>query len=410
MQAGSKMAPLHSILLLVRGSALHNEIRSGIVVKPVCFNQDVKALVPNKSIFPKYLALYILGMKEELLKLVSSAGNSAGVLDTELVQKFRFLKPSYKEQTAIAHALSDVNLLLSELEKLIAKKQAIKTATMQQLLTGKTRLPQFAYVNLDESTEGELENKATHQTSSQTIDTTTCQGKKKGTKPSELGEIPEDWGVVEINEVISDLRGGAPFRPSDFVKSGVKVLPKGGVTWGGILKIKDKDQQFCNNAWAQKYFKNTVDKRYTIVVLRDLVPSGPSIGLMVKITSQQKYVLAQGVYGFLAQDSETAEFLIQYSNTIAYRKAANEIMVGSTQVHITNGAFKSLRVPFPPKKERAAIATILSDMDEEMQALIKRLTKTRQIKQCMMQELLTGKTRLPFDKVDKPNRKEREHG
>ena len=73
-------------------------------------------------------------------------------------------------------------------------------------------------------------------------------------------------------------------------------------------------------------------------------------------------------------------------------------MVGSTQVHITNGAFKSLKIPFPPKTERGLIATILSDMDNEIQTLEQRLSKTRQIKQGMMQELLTGKTRLPFDK------------
>ena len=144
--AGSKMAPVDSTLLLVRGSALHNEIRAGLVALPVAFNQDVKALVPNPTVLPKYLTYYILGCKEELLKLVSSAGNSAGVLDTELVQSFKFLKPPppLPEQCAIATALSDVDALLAAQNKLIAKKRDIKQATMQQLLTGKTRLPGFS--------------------------------------------------------------------------------------------------------------------------------------------------------------------------------------------------------------------------------------------------------------------------
>ncbi len=55
-------------------------------------------------------------------------------------------------------------------------------------------------------------------------------------------------------------------------------------------------------------------------------------------------------------------------------------------------------IPCPPSKaEQTAIATILSDMDEEIQALERRLNKTRQIKQGMMQALLTGKTRLPLE-------------
>ena len=84
VSVGSKMAPLNSTLLLVRGSALHNEIRAGRVVKDVAFNQDVKALVPCASLYPKFLTFYILGNSENLLKLVSSAGNSAGVLEALL--------------------------------------------------------------------------------------------------------------------------------------------------------------------------------------------------------------------------------------------------------------------------------------------------------------------------------------
>lgn len=138
------MAPIDSTLLLVRGSALHNEIRAGLVVSPVAFNQDVKALIPNATVEPKFLAYYILASSTDLLKLVSSAGNSAGVLDTELVQNFKFLKPPLPEQRAIAAALSDVDALLAKLDQLITKKRDLKQAAMQQLLIGQTRLPGFS--------------------------------------------------------------------------------------------------------------------------------------------------------------------------------------------------------------------------------------------------------------------------
>ena len=140
---GSKMAPVGATLLLVRGSALHNEIRAGLVVAPVCFNQDVKALVPNPRIVPKFLTYSLLGRTQDLLRLVSTAGNSAGVLDTKLVKSLKIFLPPHCEQRVIAEVLSDVDGLLGAQESLISKKRAIKQATIQQLLTGKTRLPGF---------------------------------------------------------------------------------------------------------------------------------------------------------------------------------------------------------------------------------------------------------------------------
>ena len=138
--AGSKMAPVGSSLLLVRGSALHNEILCGLVTKPVCFNQDVKALVPRPQVVPRFLTLLIKGIAEEFLKLVSSAGNTAGVLDTKLLKAFAINLPSIHEQTAIAEVLTEMDAELAALEQRREKTRALKQAMMQELLTGRTRL------------------------------------------------------------------------------------------------------------------------------------------------------------------------------------------------------------------------------------------------------------------------------
>ena len=138
--AGSKMAPVGSSLLLVRGSALHNEILCGLVTQPVCFNQDVKALVPRSQVVPKFLTLFIRGTAEEFLKLVSSAGNTAGVLDTKLLKAFAINLPPLPEQTAIAEVLTEMDAELAVLEQRGEKTRALKQAMMQELLTGRTRL------------------------------------------------------------------------------------------------------------------------------------------------------------------------------------------------------------------------------------------------------------------------------
>lgn len=263
---------------------------------------------------------------------------------------FQLIYPlKLQEQTAIATALSDIDALIGELDKLIAKKQGIKQATMQQLLTGKKRLSGFS------------------------------------------GE----WEVKKIGELVFDFRGGAPLAPSDFVNIGHLVLPKGAVTKGGFLRVEQEKIQYCSHKYAESHKNNVVDKNYTIVVLRDLVPSGPTIGLMVKFINDNTYVLAQGVYGFRVDETKAnPDFLIQLSNSKEYRQVMQNTMVGSTQVHITNGAFKNVEIYLPSIKEQTAIANILSDMDAEISQLEGRRAKMGELKQGMMQELLTGRIRL----------------
>jgi len=221
-------------------------------------------------------------------------------------------------------------------------------------------------------------------------------GLRAGYKQTEVGVIPEDWGVLPISTLTTEFRGGAPLKPSDFTTLGIKVLPKGGVGRTGVLRIADKDIQYCSRDYANAHPRNQVDKAYTIVVLRDLVPSGPSIGLMVEIGTDEQFVLAQGVYGFKV-DSEKADahYLIQLSNTRWYRNLANGIMVGSTQVHITNTAFKKAELPVPPLPEQRAIAAALGDVDALLDGLDRLIAKKQGLKVAAMQQLLTGKTRLP---------------
>jgi len=138
--SGSKMAPVGATLLLVRGSALHNEILAGLVTAPVCFNQDVKALIPDKSVLPKFLTYSLLGREAELLSFVSSAGNTAGVLDTKRIQALPVWIPGIEEQAAIATTLSNMDAEITALEARRNKTRALKQAMMQELLTGRTRL------------------------------------------------------------------------------------------------------------------------------------------------------------------------------------------------------------------------------------------------------------------------------
>lgn len=219
---------------------------------------------------------------------------------------------------------------------------------------------------------------------------------RPGYKLTEIGVIPEDWDVSTIGQVVNDFRGGASLKPSEFSSTGVRVLPKGGIGYGGLLQVAEDEWQFCSQLYANKHINNQVDSSYTVIVLRDLVPSGPSIGLAVRISDSNSYVLAQGVYGFKVSPQKLEQgYIVQLSNTSLYRKLMNSIMVGSTQVHITNTAYKLAPIPLPPLPEQRAIAVALSDMDALIRGLDQLIVKKRDIKQAAMQQLLTGKQRLP---------------
>ncbi len=212
---------------------------------------------------------------------------------------------------------------------------------------------------------------------------------KEGYKKTELGWIPVEWEVKQLGEFVENLKGGAPLRPSDFTDNGFKVLPKKGVVAGGILNIDKNYQTFCSIEYASDNSNNIVDKEYLITTLRDLVPTGPSIGYIVKIISDEKFILAQGVYGLKTTENINNDYLIQFSNTKQYRKIMQTIMVGSTQVHIRNTDFLNVKLPLPPLPEQQKIASILTTVDDKISSIEAQIQQTEQLKKGLMAKLLT---------------------
>lgn len=264
-----------------------------------------------------------------------TAKSSVDSVRREMIADMLMVMPPKAEQTAIANALSDVDALISELEKLIAKKQAIKTATMQQLLTGRTRLPQFALRE---------------------------DGTPKRTKPSELGEIPEDWEVSKIGDF-------APLQRGFDLPSSIRVDGKYPVVYSnGIVNTHCHFQVKGPGVVTGR--SGTLGKVH--YVEDDYWPHNTSLW----------------VTKFNGTDPKFIYFVFTY---IGFERFAS----GSGVPTLNRNDAHSYKVVIPSiEAEQTAIATILSDMDAEIQALEQRLGKTRQIKQGMMQELLTGKTRL----------------
>lgn len=288
---------------------------------------------------------YILSFPVIAKKIKDSAtgtSNSMKNISKSSLLSVNFPSPPYEEQTAIANALSDVDTLLTELENLIAKKQALKTGTMQQLLTGKTRLPQFATY-----TEGEK------------------KGQSKGTKPSDLGEIPEDWDVKAFGRVMR-IRHGKDQKLIQVNDGQYPIFGTGGEMGTTNTFIYDKPSVLIGRKGSinkPRYIDTpfwTVDTLFYSEVNKE---------------ASAKFIY----YKFCMID------------WMQYNEASGVPSLNASTI-------ESVLASFPEFKEQTVIASILSDFDEEIQTLEQRLAKTRHIKQGMMQELLTGRTRLPFDK------------
>lgn len=322
----------------------------------------------KKRLNPFYLSFHMSSEsgKKEILRL--QVGGGKGNLNTGELKQYLLSHPKkLTEQTAIATALSDVDALICELEKLIAKKQAIKTATMQQLLTGKTRLPQFALRD---------------------------DGTRKGYKQSELGAIPEDWDVKTYGEVFTFLSTSTNSRDDLSSDGDLGYIHYGDIhtKWNNRL---DLDKQNL-----PKISRNLVSSALILdgdLIMADASEDYQGIGKSVEIFNIRNKKIVAGLHTFLLRDKNKilADGFRGYLHAISTVKAAFDRLATGLKVYgISKNNLTTIFLPVPSIEEQTAIAKILVDMDSEIQALEQRLVKTRQIKQGMMQELLTGKTRL----------------
>lgn len=330
------------------------------VVPPELENSNCHALIINRfknKLNPTYFSYYFNSIQGRARLKEIEVGTTMKHINVGSLLSFIVPVPPKPEQTAIATALSDVDNLIQSLEKLIAKKEAIKTGTMQQLLTGKTRLPEFA---------------------------TRDDGSPKGLKQTELGRIPEDWEVSTLGDIANFLKGsGLP--KSDLVDDGQYKCIHYGQLFTLYEELISKVKSSTNIDGNIKSISNDV-----LMPTSDVTPNGLATASCIL---EKDVVLGGDILIIRANPQILNGVYFAYLINI-YREQVMRLVTGSTVYHLYGNTMSKLTINLPNAKEQTAIATILSDMDKEIQALQQRLEKTRDIKQGMMQQLLTGKVRL----------------
>ena len=255
--------------------------------------------------------------------------------------------PPLPEQRAIATALSDVDALLDGLDRLIAKKRDLKQAAMQQLLTGETRLPGFT------------------------------------------GE----WPLRKLGDHVRFLKTGSHSRAQMIADGPVRNLHYGEIhACSGVYLHPRSLPALLHDQCSQ------LDRlQHGDLILADASEDRDGIGKSVEIDNAEGAEAVAGLHTIAARfdDDVLADGFKGYLQFCGpFANGLRRLAAGTKVYAITRSHLASIEMQLPPVDEQRAIATVFRDMDAEIEVLERRRAKTADLKVAMMQELLTGKTRL----------------
>jgi type I restriction enzyme, S subunit len=244
--AGSRLAEKDTILLLVRGSILHQKIPVGIAEVDVAFNQDVKAIKPKPEFLDSWFLLFwFMSIEKQLLEMVESTGIGAGKLDTKLLQNLTIDIPPKSERekiTAFIKSIDDklilntqTNQTLESIAQAIFKSWFVDfepvKARMAVLAEGGTREQAELAAMSAISGKSEIElaqmQKENFEHYSQLAETAALFPSAMG--ESELGEIPEGWEVKNIENIL-ELAYGKSLGKTERINGNIPVYGSGGLT------------------------------------------------------------------------------------------------------------------------------------------------------------------------------------
>lgn len=335
--------------------------KAGIVTlhEPILHNQRIGKIIPvSKKVDKDYLMNFFNSSIFSSRMKSTATGSTVRHTSVPTINKTVFALPPLPEQTAIASALSDMDALIAQTEKLIEKKKAIKQGVMQELLTGKKRLKGF-------------EN-------------------SKGYKQTEVGLIPEDWEVINLdkNFTLKARIGWQGLTTSEYLQSGSFGLVTGTDFKNGFI-----DWDNCVFVEKSRFDQ---DRNIQLKIGDVLVTKDGTIGKVAFIDKlPQPTTLNSGVFVLRPiSDKVENKFFYYILMSFYFDDFLKKITAGSTITHLYQKDFVHFKSICPDRLEQIAIASALSDIDDDIRLKETKLQKLKLQKQGMMQALLTGKIRL----------------
>ena len=354
---GARLLPAGAILVVIRGMILAHSFPVGRAERNLAFNQDIKAVITGDGVDSRFLLYWLIANAQHLRGLTTESTHGTKRLPTEMLFRELVACPPSLEQEAITEALSDADALIESLEQLLVKKRQLKQGAMQELVTGKKRLPGF------ESNPGH--------------------------KQTEVGVIPEDWETV-------------PFSGLMEFQNGVNA-DKGAYGTGfrfiNVLEVITKSHLRAQDIPGRVELSKSSAAAYAVrrgdIVFNRTSETQEEVGLSAVYVGDESVVFGGFVIRGRPKDERIHTIYAGYG--LRAPRIRGQIVArgqGAIRANIGQADLRKVWMALPTKAEQEAIAAILSDMDADIAALEAKLTKARQLKQGMMQELLTGRIRL----------------
>lgn len=279
--------------------------------------------------------------KNAMHAVATGTSNSMKNISKERLLEIRIPRPSIEEQKFIVKAISDIEALIYDLEKLIKKKQNIFTGTMQSLLSGKIRISDSLW---------------------------------------------EKYVIGDIGDFYSGLTGK---QKDDFGKGNARYITFLNVLNNTVIDISKLESVQVN----EDEYQNEVLKGDLFFNTSSETPE--EVGMAVLMDSIRNTYLNSFCFGFRLKTKKVyALFFSYYFNSQEGRKIMRVLAQGATRFNLSKDYFSQTEIELPPYEDQVEIAQTLADMEGDILSLEKKCLKYKAIKQGMMEELLTGKVRL----------------
>ena len=304
-------------------------------------NQALLKLTTDQEVVCDRYFYILFGWDKFQMRIIDSTQGGAmkNLVGMDVFRTTPVVLPPLSEQRAIAEALSDVDELLGSVEKLIAKKRAIKQAAMQQLLTGKTRLPGFSGA----------------------------------------------WETKRLGEIATFFKGSG-LSKADLSLDGKRRC----IHYGELFTVYDERvTTVIHGTDREGMFFHSV-RNDVLMPTSDVTPNGLATASCILVSD---ILIGGDVLVIRVPESVLKGEFLAYAIKVN-RDQVMQLVSGTTVFHLYGRDMANFSFAVPGVGEQTAIAAVLSDMDAEIAALERRRDKTRAIKQGMMQQLLTGRVRL----------------
>ncbi len=344
-ESSTNLVSNESILLVVRSGVLRHSLP---VAKPslsVAINQDLKALTPAANLDREFLFYLLVGSARKILSGCLNVGTTVESISSQALRALPVLLPPLPEQKKIAEILSSVDEAIAATQKVIDQTERVKKGLLQTLVTrgvGHTRF-----------------------------------------KQTEIGEIPEDWEVVKLGEVVR------PIYPSVEMKNHEGYRPV--VIRRRHRGVECPEEKLGKSILVKKQFRATpgafaISKRQVVHGSCGMVPEGFSPNAIVS----KEYLQLE------SRGALRMAFLDLFSHGIHFRRTIDRCTYGvDREKFVLNERwfFRDM-VPVPPLPEQDNIVAAVRSVGSGVAALEQELTTLRQLKRGLMHDLLTGRVRV----------------